>query len=389
VSRGRPSRGRPSLGRLYPYIPFASSLVWNRGSEDERRAEPGAGTAVKVHVSFSPDWFCRRTDLDYGLRWHRDPAYRQRSFVAMAGALNDEFPELRLGGEPESIRGGISQINTCALVAALFGQEVQYASDQWPENRKQLLDDEAASRLEVPDVAGHPVYEDLMRQIDEIQRQWGLVDGELNYQGVLNTAFRLRGEQIFLDMVAEPRRAHRVLEVVCRTMIALADAVYARQAQTGIRKDYFVTSNCVVNMISEAHYREFVMPYDRALAEHYRSFGIHNCGWRVDAYARAYAEIGGLQYLDFGIDSDLRLLAELFSGAVLTVILNPDDLLGRSAPAVESDLRRLRETLGDCRIILGSLDGGTDSEEVRRFFRIAAAVWGLSGEELVPRPHFG
>jgi hypothetical protein len=378
-----------SRGRLYPYIPFASSLVWNRGSEEERRAEPGAGTAVKVHVSFSPDWFCRRMDLDYGLRWHRDPHYRRESFVAMARMLNDEFPELRLGGEPESIRGGISQINTCALVAALFGQEVQYAPDQWPENRKQLLDDEAASRLEVPDVAGHPVYEELLRQIDQIERQWGPVDGELNYQGVLNTAFRLRGEQIFLDMVAEPGRAHRVLEVVCGTMIALADAVYARQAQTGIHKDYFVTSNCVVNMISEAHYRQFVMPYDRALVEHFRSFGIHNCGWRVDAYARAYAEIGELEYLDFGLDSDLQLLGELFPETVLTVILNPDDLLGRSAGAVEDDLRRLRESLGGCRIIVGSLDGATDSEEVRGFFRTAAAVWALPAEELVPQPHFG
>ena len=60
-----------------------------------------------------------------------------------------------------------------------------------------------------------------------------------------------------------------------------------------------------------------------------------------------------------------------------------------TAAEVEGDLRRLQQGLGGCRIILGSLDGGTDSEEVRRFFRIAAAVWGLSVEELVPRPHFG
>lgn len=384
-----------SSGRLYPYVPFASSLVWNRGG---REGEGGGGTggdgpagacATKVHVSFSPDWFCRRMDLDYGERWHRDPVYRRESFVAMARALNAEFPGLRLGGDPDAIRGGLSQIDTCALVAALFGQEILFARDQWPENRRRLLDDSAVERLEVPRLFAHPVFEELMRQIELIEREWGAVDGELNYQGVLNTAFRLRGEQIFMDMAADPQQAHRVLEVVCRTTMALADAVYARQGQTGVRKDYFVTSNCVVNMISEDHYRRFVMPYDRQLAGHYRSFGIHNCGWSVDAYARAYAEIGGLGYLDFGLRSDMGLLKELFPEAVLAVILNPDEVLGRSLQGIEEDLRRLHETLGECRIIVGSLDGATDSEEIRRFFGAAATVWGLPVEELVPRAHFG
>ena len=58
----------------------------------------------------------------------------------------------------------------------------------------------------------------------------------------------------------------------------------------------------VVNMIAEEHYREFVMPYDRKLSDHYANFGVHNCGWKVDAYARAYSEIRKLGYLDFGAD---------------------------------------------------------------------------------------
>ena len=368
---------------IYPYIPFASSLVWNRTTVEND------GEGVKIHVSFSPDWFSQRMNLDYGERWHRDPAYRRDSFVAMAEALNREFPQLRLGGTPDSIRGGISQIDTCALMAELFGQDPLFSRDKWPENRMVLLNDEAAYRLEVPDIKAHPVYENLMRQIEIIEREWGAVDGELNYQGVLNTAFRLRGEQIFLDMIIEPQRAHRVLDVVCRTMIALVDAVYALQEQTGVRKDYFVTSNCVVNMISENHYREFVMPYDRRLSEHYLHFGIHNCGWTVDTYARAYSEIGKLGYLDFGLRSNFEVLRELFPNTLLAVILNPEDVLGRSPSQIERDLRRMKEAAGPFRIILGSLDGSTDSEEVRGLFRIASSVWERPVEQLVPHPHFG
>ena len=366
---------------ISPYIPFASSLVWNRAQEDS--------SPVKIHASFSPDWFTARMGLDLGPRWHTDPAYRRESFAAMARALNAEFPRLRLGGDPEAIRGGLSQIHTCAPVAALFGQDIAYARDAWPENRRSLLDDAAADALQAPDFASGPLFADLMRQMDEIEREWGAVDGELNYQGVLNTAFRLRGEAIFMDMAAAPERARHVLDVVCDTTMRFADAVYARQARTGVVKDYFVTSNCVVNMISEAHYREFVMPFDRRLSGHYPQFGIHNCGWKVDAYAKAYSEIRPLGYLDFGIQSDLESLRRLFPRTTLTAILNPDDVIGRGREEVRRTLESLRATLGVCRIIIGSLDGRTRSEEVTSFFDAASAVWRVPVESLVPRPHFG
>ena len=370
-----------SLGLLFPYIPFAGALVWNRN--------PSGGGPLKIHVSFSPDWFAARMGLDYGEHWHRDPHRRRESFSAMARALNREFPELRLGGDPEVVRGGLSQINGCALTAALFGQEILFDPQSWPENRKSPLSDEAAGRLRVPDLAAHPLVADLLRQIQVIQSEWGQVDGELNYQGVLNTAFRLRGEQLFVDLVQEPRRAHHVLGVVCDTMIELARLVYGRQAGTGVRKDYFVTSNCVVNMISAEHYRRFVMPYDRRLAGAFSLFGVHNCGWNVDAYAGAYAELGALQYLDFGISSDLPRLRELFPAATLTPILNPEEVIGRSREEVGGLLRLLRDSLGDCRIILGSLDSRTPADDVISFFREASALWKVPVEELVPQPHCG
>jgi len=369
--------GRP----VFPYIPFASSLIWHRSLVDP--------PPVTIHVSFSPDWFSARMGLDMSERWHTDPVYRWESFVAMARALNAEFPRLRLGGEPQEIRGGISQIHTCASVAALFGQEVIYSRAAWPENRRVVLSDAAADSLEVPDFGSSPLFADLMRQMDIIERRWGAVDGELNYQGVLNTAFRLRGEEIFTDMMVAPGRAHHVLGVVCETTMRFADAVYARQARSGVHKDYFVTANCVVNMISENHYREFVMPYDKRFSDHYPVFGIHNCGWKVDAYARAYSEIRPLDYLDFGIQSDLERIKALFPSATLAAILNPDDVIGRPTADVRRILEKLRDSLGACRIILGSLDGRTPSQEVSAFFDSTAAVWSLPVESLVPRPHFG
>jgi hypothetical protein len=71
------------------------------------------------------------------------------------------------------------------------------------------------------------------------------------------------------------------------------------------------------------------------------------------------------------------------------VILNPDDVIGRSTAEVRTMLEKLRDSLGVCRILLGSLDGRTKSREVEEFFSATAEVWGLPVEQLVPRPHFG
>ena len=111
------------------------------------------------------------------------------------------------------------------------------------------------------------------------------------------------------------------------------------------------------------------MPYDRKLSDHYANFGIHNCGWKVDAYAKAYSEIRPLGYLDFGIQSDFRLLKRLFPHAVLTVILNPGEVIGRSPKDVLGMLKGLGELLEKCRIDLSALDGRTPSKRLPHSLR--------------------
>ena len=95
-----------------------------------------------------------------------------------------------------------------------------------------------------------PLVEDLMRQMDLIEREWGLVWGYPNWQGVLNTAFNLRGADLFVDMIDRPAAVDRLLGVVAETMIRLARLVEERQRRSGFPIDLLSVSNCVMNMIS-------------------------------------------------------------------------------------------------------------------------------------------
>lgn len=364
------------LRTLAPYIPFSCSLVFQH--------EPADTPECQIYPGFTPAWFRQYMALDYREPWHTDPELRRRSFVEMGRVLNAQFPSLRLGGEPALAVGSISQVHTCVLMSDLFGQETQYHAETWPNHRPRPLTDTEAASLMVPDFRRAPVFEDLLRQMDLIARTWGPITGELNFQGVLNTAFRLRGEELFVDMALAPARAHRVLNVVFETMLAVIDAVYARQAQSGVVRDFFVTANCVVNMISPEQYREFVMPYDRRLAAHFPLFGIHNCAWRVDPYAAAYAEVHELSYLDFGFNSDFALLKRLFPRTALCAMYSPVALANDCEATMRAELQRLHDALGRCKIIVGDIEADTPPERLLAFYRIAADVWGLPIEALVP-----
>lgn len=367
----------PPSHLLRPSIPFSCSL-----SRDHE--VPGAPDC-QVTVGFTPAWFRQHIPLDYGIRWHTDPLHRRRSFVQMAETLNRVFPELRLGGNPWEITGSISQIQTCAFMAALFDREILYYSDNWPVNPPRSLSADEVENLEAPSFQTTPVFEDLMRQMEIIEKEWGSVPGELNYQGVLNTAFRLRGEEIFVDMVERPAPAHHLLNVVCDTMIRVIDAVHTRQRQSGVNKNAFVTANCVVNMISSEMYREYVMPYDKRLSDHFELFGIHNCAWRVDPYAQAYSEIRALGYLDFGLDSDLAMLKRAFPCTTLSAMYSPVDLARKSVEDIRADLARLYDSIGRCKIIVADIEAGTPNQRIRDFYRLVSNIWNIPPEALVPQ----
>ena len=366
-----------SPGQIVPHIPLSCSLSF-------RLADPSDTRDLVIHPGFTPAWFRQHMELDYGPGWHGDPLRRRTSFVEMGRVLNRVFPSLRLGGRPEETPGTISQIRTCAMVAGLFGLPVEYFADNWPANRSVPLADAQADRLEVPPFRDHPLYADLMRQMDVIEREWGEIRGDLNYQGVLNTAFRLRGESIFADMIEAPDRACHILDVVRRTMVAFIDDVHARQRRSGAARGCFVTANCTVNMLSGALYREFVLPHDQALGAHFRPFGIHNCAWRVDPYVEAYSEVGPVAYIDFGLQSDLAQLRRLFPLATRAPMYSPVDLAAKPLSAIGLDLERIHDALGPCHLIVADIEAGTPPERILSFFRLAGEIWRASPDALAP-----
>ena len=364
--------------RVLPYIPFSCSLTW-------QDVDPKEARDVTVNTAFDPEWYCARAELDFGERWHTDYSYRRDSFIEMARMLNREFGSIGVAYDLDAIPYGISQAYGCSVMASLFGKGVRFNQKGYTDNVGETTLGPDGEIGPVLDVEAAPVMKDILRQMAEIGRRGEKPDGVLNLQGVLNTAFRIRGQDIFVDMLEDPDKARRILGIVCDAMIATADAVYSRQRPLGLERNHFVTSNCTVNMLSRALYREFILPFDIALSRHYEYFGIHNCGWSVAEYVEAYGEIGDLAYLDFGIASDFAKIREVFPGpTTLAPIFNPTDFKSLGEGGIRRALEGLKDEIGPCQIILGGFGAEFDAERIIWFYRAVSEIWGVPTASLIP-----
>jgi len=243
--------------------------------------------------------------------------------------------------------------------------EVIYREKDWPDTAGEGLTDRQVARLEPPNLDTNPFFEGLMEQVDWIAEHVGAVKGFINWQGVLNTAFRLRGLRIFTDMVEEPDRAKHFFACIHATMQEGAERLYKRQLETGFGVDFFTVSNCVVNMISPEHYGEFVLPWDRKLAERFGRIGVHNCAWNANPYLASYSSLPNVAYIDMGMESDLERAKELFPETRRALMIPPSFVEEQSEAELLEYAKDWAKRYGPCDLVFADLDAALPDERVR------------------------
>lgn len=365
--------------QIRPNTPDSCPLLWEKADEP---IQP----EIRIMHGFTPKWFRTNMGVDYGKAWHEDPELRRDSLVKMKQALNEHFPTLNLGGEdPEELRGTISVVYGTANFSSLYDVEVHFMEDNWPAGYPGEMSAEDAKKMKVPDFDNNPYAQMLFKQMDDIIDKWGSCPGVLNIQGVLNNAFRIRGQDFFIDLIDDLPLAHHVLSTVCEGMIEFIKRIYAKQEEGGIVNEFFVTSNCLVNMVSGDTYEEMLLPYDKKLSEAFKYFGIHNCAWNVNAYMNGYSQIEKLGYLDFGLESDLERIAKLFPKARRCLMYSPVELESKSVEEIRDDLQRIHDTLTPCEIILTDVEDTCPDQRVIDYYEMVADIWGVSLADLAPK----
>lgn len=356
------------IRQLISYIAPAAPATRQPATRDEPFLRP--------EIGFTPKWYRSTMDIDFGRKWHCEPAYRREMLPVMLSEIKRRFPGTSISGinRPEKPLDLLTGTYGCASVAAIYGIPIVYAENNWPNCKRSYLSDDQVDNLEPPDLERNPFFQELMAQVDWIASHEGRVEGFINFQGVLNNAYRLRGEKIFYDMLDSPQRCRHIFDCICTTMINAVKRLYKRQLQSGVKVDFFTVSNCMVNMISPEQYRDMLRPFDHRIAETFGCIGIHNCAWNADAYIDDYSTIPHVGYIDMGIDSNLARASEVFTHARRALMYRPTDLVNKSPETIETELEKISRQYAPCDVVVADIEADTPDERILAFLKLCEQI---------------
>lgn len=337
--------------------------------------------SFRLSMGFLPQWYAQRAGVSFGQKWHEDCLYRYETLTAMKKHLHALFPAVleftpavnALGYDEDCAT--LSGVYGSKVVAGLYGHGMQFPTDDWPGDVSNTpMSFEALANLRPIDLDSNPFMEKLEKQMEQMQRCFGRIDGYLNYQGVLNTAQKLRGNEIFMDMIEEPEFAEDLFAHIAQTIETLAKRVQARQRASGADIDLLSVSNCVVSMISPRMYENFILPHDEHLSRQFARFGVHTCNWNVTPYMNALSKIERMGYLDMSADSDLARARELFPSARLAIFFTPGDIERKPFEQLADEFRVVARAAHPCDIVFADMTPGTDPVKLQKLLDLADQI---------------
>jgi len=342
------------------------------------RRQPATGDEpfIRPEIGFTPNWFRSVLGIDFSEKWHTDPAYRRETVLAMRGEIRKRFPGSKIGDthKPDKPLDLLTGVYGGNFVVMMYGTPARYAEDGWPNCEHQYLSDEETENLEPPDLDTNPVFQDLMRQVDWIEKSEGQILGFVNWQGILNNAQRLRGEKIFLDMFDSPERSRHLFDCIYSTMSEGIRRLHERQKASGVDINFMTVSNCLVNMISPQQYHEFFLPYDLKFQKEFGNIAIHNCAWNADPYIEDYSKIENLGYVDMGIDADLSRVRKMIPHARRALMYKPTDLANKTWEEVESDIKKIADEYGPCDLVIADIEADTPDEKIQKVLDLCETI---------------
>ena len=346
------------------------------GAPATRRPSSGSLPFLRPEIGFTPNWYHKSLGIDFGHKYHNNPAYRREAILKMREEIDNRFPENRIAkmDDKSETLDLLTGLHGACSIASMFGVPIRYAKDNWPVSEHVYLSDDEMISLQPVNPENNPFFQTIIDQVEWISQHEGQVIGFINWQGVLNNAQRIRGQQIFLDMLIDPAMTQNLLECVCITMIDSAKLLQKLQKESGFSYSFFTVSNCLVNMLSAELYEEFILPFDQRIASTFDTIGIHNCAWNANPYLANYATIPKVGYIDMGKDSDLSKARKLFPETRRAIMFTPMDLANKPISEIQNDLEYIAINYGPCDIVAADIEADTPDSKVQAFISLCNQI---------------
>jgi uroporphyrinogen decarboxylase len=237
----------------------------------------------------------------------------------------------------------VSIFSTTSTLAEAMGTRMEFFEEDAPQIAEQPIQKlEDISRIQVPDFKRDgrlSVYLDATElAVTEVGSE--VVVGTI-LAGPFTTAAALRPLDLFVkDLYKNREWVHQLLEVCCQASIAFIDQILARKALPIIVEPIGSAS-----LVSPRHFREFVAPYLKRIADHIHANGgglpaaLHICGKtrpNLEAMLEADFDLWSLDAVDLG---EVREIAG--DRATLAGNVSPANLLKNSPDEIDAEARAI------------------------------------------------
>jgi hypothetical protein len=342
--------------------------------------------ALPVSFYFTPEWW----DCHYHARHPRPERPSDAALEALClgrlrflfeafgdWGLGEERPQLGPGQIATVIRYGFD------LVPALLGTPLEHA-DAWGFFPRFRGLDEVRGLLPV-DVARTPEADWLRAEKERLVRRYGGCSHCLDMGSVTNNAFRILGQDVYAEALADPQGLAGLFEVILETERHL----HRFLTELFGPQDPVPVSNCNVSLLGPATYERLVLPFDvrqgrfaADLAGGPARCAVHHCDVKADPFLAAYAKFPGLVSLQASFASDVAAARAALPGATFSALISPPALAGDLGVVGQTCERALAAGASD--FAAWNVDAVTSPDRIRELLAMLAQAARAAGRAFLP-----
>ena len=306
-------------------------------------------TLLPVDIVLAPEWWHKNAGITFDPDFFFHPSRRVEDEQKMEKVLYERWGKYGLGLQKDEKypEAGAVHLASGFLLSEMLGCDVEYTDNHPPQVISARRDDLG---LDVEAAFKSLSFKKFENMLDDLKKKHGYLLGDVNWGGILNIAMDIRSENIFLDMMMQPRETKEYFQKIAEVIEKFTLGLSAETGTTSIsvnrnirhlEKPLFLHSECSHTMISTEDYAQFLMDFDLQWSEKIRPFGIHYCGSDPHRHAENFAKIPNLDFLDVGWGGDLKILRQHLPNTFLNIRLSPVELVTQSTDEIRETITRL------------------------------------------------
>lgn len=338
---------------------------------------------LPFEVVFNPNWWYHTAGISFDKPFYFDAKTRESNDVLMRRVLFEKYGKFGLGEENPKPRPVIGSEHVAGgfVIPAMMGAEIRFSDHEAPQPVNKSMDAAAIETWKHPNFEETWPMTELIESWNQQEKEYGYLCGDLDTDGVLNTAYLFYGPDLFTDMLENPEVPTQFMREIGALIVETANYICKRAGSYAISLNRaachlspapFIHANCSVQMISPRLYEKVHLPIEMEMAGQISPFGIHHCGVHMERYAKAYSKLNA-SFFDVGWESDPQKCRELLPDAFLNLRLNPVRMLRETAQEAAADAEYLLSSVGpldNVGICCINMDYGTPEENIAAVYEV-------------------